>query len=652
MTITVNGPNGVTIQFPAGTDVATIDRVMREATGMTPRPAASGGGMSAAAAGLTGLSQGLTFNFGDEIEGAGRAAYKKITGDQRPWSELYGESVQIPRDRIAQAKASNPVAYYGGELGGGVAVPGGLARLGLRGAVAAAADRGLAARSWAGAKEGAAYGAAYGAGAAEGDVADRLTGAASGAATGSVVGAAMPGAIDLVSAAGRRIATPIRAYARPHTAAGNKIAEAVYRDAPDAVRMAGNAHQRFADQFNTMAAANPSTVLMDAGGENLRGLVRAAGNIPNSAREGARRAVDTRQAGQYARIEDDLVTAFKEPKNYYDELGRLAAKMDEVGAKAIQPALRTETPMTPQLRAVMARPTLTELTSSVARKIADEGAPIGLETRTTLLHRIKMELDEQIALSQRAEKMGTKPQAGWDTRTLTILKRDLLNAIDNPTYKAGLKQYASQARLSNAAEDGFDEFRKLAPEQIREKLRGFETDVERQFYRLGAMRAIVDQVRQGNVTRDRTDGVFSSPQMMMKLRAVMPDQKAFREFQKQLVIEARLADSRKAMQGNSTTARQLAEGEQAGRDSQLLTSAVNAAGGGLTPVMNFLGQVGNRFSGLNPQTAAAITNIAMSRDPGQINALLRRSLEEAARTPMSRAQRTQATTSGLLAVGQ
>lgn len=32
--IVVNGPNGVTIRFPAGTDPATIDRVMREATGM------------------------------------------------------------------------------------------------------------------------------------------------------------------------------------------------------------------------------------------------------------------------------------------------------------------------------------------------------------------------------------------------------------------------------------------------------------------------------------------------------------------------------------------------------------------------------------------------------------------------------------------
>jgi hypothetical protein len=502
----------------------------------------------------------------------------------------------------------------------------------------------------AGAKEGAAYGAAYGAGTAEGDISDRLTGAAKGAGMGGAVGFAMPGAIDLVSATARRFAGPIQAYAQPHTTAANKVAEAIYRDAPDAVRAAGGAQEKFARQFQSMSAASPDVVLMDAGGENLRSLVRAAVNMPNSAREAARRTVDNRQAKQYARIEDDLAIAFGEPKNYYDELTRLAQKMDEVGARAIQPALRTRTPMTPALRRVMARPTIQELTEVVARRIADEGAPINLETRMTLLHRIKMELDDQIGISQRAEKMGQRPQAGWDTRTLTILKRDFLNAIDNPSYKNGLKEYAGQARLSNAAEDGFEEFRKLSPEQLRDKLKRYETDVERQFYRLGALRAIVDQVRQGNVMRDRTDGVFGSPQMMMKLREVMNDDNTFRLLKKQLIIEARMADSRKAMQGNSTTAKQLAEGEQAGRDSQLLTSAVNATGGGLTPVLNFLGQVGNRFSGLNRQTAAAITNIAMSKDPRQVDALLQRSLERARQTPINRAERAQQSTAGLAAL--
>jgi hypothetical protein len=140
--------------------------------------------------------------------------------------------------------------------------------------------------------------------------------------------------------------------------------------------------------------------------------------------------------------------------------------------------------------------------------------------------------------------------------------------------------------------------------------------------------------------------------MMLRLRAIMPDNKSFREFQRQLVIESRMADSRKALQGNSTTARQLAEGEQAGRDSQLVSSMVNATSGGLSPIVSALGQIGNRFSGLTPQTAAAITNISMSRDPAAVNALMRRSMQAAEQTPLARARRAQGATAGFLSVAE
>jgi len=648
MTITVQGPNNVTIQFPAGTDAATVERVMRQAAGMEPMDAPKPDAPGALMSGVLGASQGLTLGFGDEIEGGARALYNKLTGDSRSFGELYDESVKIPRARNAAAKEANPIAFGVGEFGGGVALPGGLARVGVRGALSAAAGRGLGARSVAGAKEGAAYGAAYGAGTAEGGVSDRLTGAASGAATGAAIGAAMPGAIDLVSGVGRAIAAPIRGAFRPAEHAATKLGEAIYRDMPHAAT--ASPQQRFAERFQNMSEANPAAMLMDAGGENVRGLMRAAANVPNTAREVARRRVDARQATQYKRIEDDLAKGFKEGRNYYDSIDEIAERMERAGANVIAPALKTPTPMTPQLQGVLDRPTMRELTEVIGRKIADEGAPIGLETRTTLLHRIKIELDDQIGQSIRAEKMGQRPQAGWDTRTLTILKRDLLNAIDNVTYKRGLQLYASQAQLKNAAEDGFETFTKMAPEEITRRLREFDTNVERQFFRMGAMRALVDKVRQGNVNRDRTDGVFSSPEIQLKLEAVMPDRQSLRAFQKQLVIEAKFADTRKALQGNSTSAKQLAEGEQAGKESQVVTSIANAAMGGWQSKINALGQIGNRFTGLTPQTSGALLRLGMSKDPQLVDGLMQRSIERARQTPIRRAERAQQSTAGLAAL--
>ena len=41
MTMRVNGPNGIVVNFPDGTDAQTVDKVMREALGMTGKPQVS-----------------------------------------------------------------------------------------------------------------------------------------------------------------------------------------------------------------------------------------------------------------------------------------------------------------------------------------------------------------------------------------------------------------------------------------------------------------------------------------------------------------------------------------------------------------------------------------------------------------------------------
>lgn len=600
------------------------------------------------AAGAEGLAQGATFGTSDEIEGAARALYGKVTGDgAKSFRELYDEAVAIPRQRQKRAADSNPIAYYGGELAGGVALPGGLARAGVKGAMAAAANRGLMARSVAGAKEGAAYGALYGAGKAEGGVEDRLTGAAGGAAGGAVVGAALPAVVDVAGSAVTRAVAPFRGAVQPKEFAAEKFGEAIARDlSTDSAAATGREGERFAAKFATMADNNPSVVAMDAGGENVRNLMRAGANMASSGANTAKRLVDARQANQHARITDDLAQGFGERRNFYESVDMLAERMDKIGATVIAPALKKETPITPRLASVLDRPTMRELSDVVARKLQDEGRAVGFETRTEMIHRMKMELDEQIGMAVKAERMGNKPQAGWDKGTLVKLKNDLLNAVDNPTYKAGLKQYSSQARLQNAAEDGFEAFNKSAPEELRATLNALDNEVERDFFRMGTMRAVVDRVRKGNANNDRTDGVFSSPEMQLKLRAVMPNQKAYREFQKDLIIEAKMADSRKALQGNSTTAKQLMQADQAGKTSRLVTSAMNATSGRLEPVLNLLSQGANRFSGITPAVANQLLTLGMSREPGLINALAQRGVEAAARTPVTRANIASRVSSG------
>jgi hypothetical protein len=258
------------------------------------------------AAGLEGAAQGLSLGFADEIEGGARTLYSKVTGDARPWGDVYGEAVAKPRERVKAASETNPVAFYGGEIGSGFLVPGGLARVGIKGALANSAGRGLGARTLAGAKEGAAYGAAYGAGKAEGGAEATLTGAVEGAGQGAAFGAAMPGAIDLGANVLSHAWRPFASALNPKGHAADKLSEAVARDLSRVDNAPGNASQRFADRVTSMTDTNPSARVADAGGENVRGLIKAASNVPNQAREGARKIVDARQANQWSRIEGNL----------------------------------------------------------------------------------------------------------------------------------------------------------------------------------------------------------------------------------------------------------------------------------------------------------------------------------------------------------
>jgi hypothetical protein len=649
-TFRITGPDGSTYEVNAPDD-ATEQQVLQYVQANAPSAPTQAKERTGSLAALAeGAAQGLTFGFSDEIEGAGRALFGKVTGDERSLSDLYSEGVAKPRERIKTAADTNPIAYYTGEVGSAVAVPGGLARVGVRGALANSAGKSLGARSVAAAKEGSAYGAAYATGKSEGDgLGEIALDTAKGAGTGAALGLAVPGAVDAVSAVGRRVAAPFKAYANPKGHAAEKFGEAVARDSGGAP----NATQRFSDRFDDMAAANPSVVAMDAGGENVRGLMRAANNMPNEAREGARRLVDARQGSQHVRLADDIEAAIQSgsatptARGYFQSIDDQVDKMEKAGEKLIKPYLAKETPMTPALKNVLERPTMKELHGLIGRKLADENKPIGLMTRTEMIHRMKMELDEQMGVALQAKKMGNKPAAGWDYNTLKVLKRDLLNAVDNPGYKTGLKVYAGEAQLKNAAEEGFEGYRSMAPEEISKKLKELSTEAERQMFRAGAARAILTDIRRPAANRDRTSSVFASPETMMKLKALFPSQKQYREFQGQLVIENKMAKSRSALQGNSTTAKQLAEGSEAGKEAGFISSVINAASGKLAPMLDLAARGYNRFSGLSPPVAAEIMRHGMSRDPRMADPLVQSAIRRAMEVPAHRAAVSEAGIAGL-----
>lgn len=690
----VTAPDGAVYEVD-GPDGSTQDDAIRyvqqniDALSAKPAPKPqqeTTGNLSAFA---EGVGQGLTFGFSDEIEAGARGAVDYLTGGPG-----YSERLKAARERQKKAADSNPLAYYGGEIGSAIAVPFGAARLAGRaataapelaaratqmatvrgvpvgfGATARSANMGLGARTAASATEGAAYGAAYGFGQGEGGVSDRLANAAETGAVSGIFGAAAPAVIDTAAAALRPVRDAVRGYTNPQGVAAERYAQAMAGDIVGASQTADDLAE-----FGTRAGArarmladDPTAMQADIGGEQTRRLIRQANDMPNDNVSRFNRRLDARQNNQWRRIERGFGQALGNPTEYADTITNTIQRRAQQADVDFAAARAIDTPMTPQLQAVLERPAMQRLVDRVNNNLMNEGQAVGLETRTDFIHRLKLELDYLQGQAQRAQVFGNDPTAGFDLRTVTILKRDLLNAVDNPTYRQALNTFAGESALVNAARNGFDNVLTMQVEEIAPLLRGM-TEGEREMWQLGAARALAQKVRSGNVTRDRTENIFSSPDIQMRLRAMFdvrnppmrPDGRPARPptqeerdnlrqlriFQRLLIQEARKADLRKATQGGSRTSQNLATSDQQRAPMTAMVDTAQAlTSGRMDGLLRWVGNITNRFSGLTPQTAEHILEMAM-RAPGDAPAELVPLLDQAARSPELRSQIVQRLISG------
>lgn len=182
----------------------------------------------------TGVVQGATLGFGDEIMSAALTPFEMARGAIRGTDEgkgfgqrigdAYSRALEFNRGLDRQAAERSPIASTVGEVVGGAVTGGGLAKGGVT--LLNAAKPTYKSMIGRGAAEGAAYGGVYGAGTGEG-ADDRLGRAARGAAVGALTG----GAVGGVAA---RSASKAASKAVP-TADDLRVAkDAAYKEAKDA----------------------------------------------------------------------------------------------------------------------------------------------------------------------------------------------------------------------------------------------------------------------------------------------------------------------------------------------------------------------------------------------------------------------------------
>jgi hypothetical protein len=593
-------------------------------------PGGDGEKTSTAEALVRGVIQGLTFNTGDEIYGAARGAYDSLTGGS--FGEGYSKGAGEARQANKKAARDNPYAYYGGEIGSAMLVPGGLAKIGIKG-TAALASRSMGARMAGGAAEGLAYGALYGAGNAEGSTENRLKAAAETGLTGAALGTAAPPLFSAASSLLRYPANAVRASLTPKAVSGEKLGEAILRDragtgtagasslkALDRKLLLSNHAMTDLKHAMDVAGVEGRSPLMlaDLLGENTKNLLRSATNMGGASAETLAKKLERRQYYQAERVERAVRQAMAIPRNSRDMIEDLIAGAKKKAGPDFKAAFSGgKLNITPELDEILKRPGFVRLQEKLTETLQNEGKSLKNVGPVESIHRMKMQLDREISSLKRGVQ---DSKANWDVRTLLTMKNDLVGEVVKqvPAYRKALDSYSGSMALKNAAEDGYQSVfsSSIKSDDIARAMAGLSKS-EKATFQAGMTQAIVDKTMSQGRNRDRVKSIFGTPEVQKILELAIPRTKLRRQFQTRMLLEGRMTGTKAAVQGNSTTAKQLTQLSEAGRPAEAVGAVAAAATGRIGSALNFLSNQAARLNGLTPKTADSIIRLAMENNGQQ-----------------------------------
>lgn len=520
-----------------------------------------------------GAAQGLTANFGDELRGLVEASGANpndpaslsalLSGALRYWmgdqtaKQRYDEAAARERAANKEAETQHPVASTVGNIAGALALPIG----------AAGSATTLAGRLAAGAGVGAGYGAAAGAGEGQG-LADTVSKAGTGAAVGGVLGGAAVPAMAALSAAGRgvqKLAEPItnavRGGANPEAQAARNIALARARD-----EAAGNPGLTAA-QAEALRQQGAPIINADVGGETVRALGRSAANTSAEGRNALNEVISDRYATQQPRIADFLKREFDFP----DSTATID-RLHEAARRANRPAYNRayaegqsiwDDGLEQYVQAPVVQKAIQLAFVTGRNRAAMDGFPPiknpFVMNRETGVLELKPGVTPNLQfwdhVKRNLDQMGAEGQA---------FSKALRNHLDEivPSYaeaRAGAAKFfgaedALEAGAKFATMSGTDAL-KLG--EARKALSKF-TDAERKLFQTGFVSNLLAKVESLRDGQDVVKNIFNSEHARNQIRLALGNDKASK-LEAQLLVERAMDAFRPAIQGNSSTARQLYE---------------------------------------------------------------------------------------------
>ncbi|MEC9344526.1 MAG: hypothetical protein VYD64_11855, partial [Pseudomonadota bacterium] len=198
----------------------------------------------------------------------------------------------------------------------------------------------------------------------------------------------------------------------------------------------------------------------------------------------------------------------------------------------------------------------------------------------------------------------------------------LLGHLDraNPDYAAARRIAADGFRLDEALEFG----RKAAgmsADAIKRKFGQF-SEAEKQSARIGFAEALRARIDAAGWTHNKILQVMKSPEQYRALRAMAPSDEAFTALRQSIMNEARKQVTYNATRGNSTTASQLMDLQDAGSLGEIGLLAADAARGNIAGIVGKITGVVKRAGGLTPHVARRISEKLTATAPGTAQRIL------------------------------
>jgi hypothetical protein len=591
-----------------------------------------------------GAMQGATANFSDELFALSKAggggiddprmgidhlisgAYKYFTGDKGA-EAAYSSEVGKERDRNKQAAEEHPVAYTAGEVGGAMAVPAGVGGAAVT----------LPARMAAGAAAGGAFGALSGAGQGEG-VSDSIEKATTGAGLGVLSGGAAPVLMRGVEAAApyaakaiEPIKNAVRGYSEPEAEAARRVVSSIARDYKNADPGLSGA------EFRAAQAEGLPVKVMDLGGETTRAVARSAANTNPEGRAILNRTIDDRFDEQSPRLAGWLRSTFHYPNAdaQQDALDKIAKTVNRPNyAKAYSEGANMR--FTETLEQISQAPVVQEAIRRAMASAKNEAAKMGFTPPKTPFRfdetgRLKLKVNEDGSkmepnlqfwdhVKRALDKTGTPEAKDW----ARILREHLDDVVPSyATARAGAAKFFGAGDALEAGENFVGASQRFGINEARKALAKMSPE-ERQLFQDGYVSRLVQTIEKTGDRRNVVNQIMGSPAAREEMHVAIGPQRT-KELEARLRVESIMDRMRGAVQGNSTTLRQLSEaglaGGITGAGGAMAVGDWNPKDIGLAAMLGGMLSSGGRHvggkvaSGIDQRVAKKVAEMLVSDDP-------------------------------------